>query len=176
MVISPTNINHNIPLELYIKDIKLSKIHVYEYLGVHIDDMLTMGSHIEKTCTSVQKKYGILCKIQRYVSEETALLVYKVMIRPHFDYGDYMIDSGTQNNIDKLERIQDRILRTKEYKCVEKRENIDVLKARYAVEKLCVRRKRNLLKIMFNESHNDDNIDYYRPERVLRSEDKVKIK
>ena len=29
---------------------------------------------------------------------------------------------------------------------------------------------------MFNESHNDDNIDYYRPERVLRSEDKVKIK
>ena len=82
----------------------------------------------------------------------------------------------TQINIDKLERIQDRILRTIEYKCVEKRENIDVLKARYAVEKLCVRRKRNLLKIMFNESHNDDNIDYYRPERVLRSEDKVKIK
>ena len=29
---------------------------------------------------------------------------------------------------------------------------------------------------MFNESHNDDNIEYYRPERVLRSEDKVKIK
>ena len=57
------------------------------------------------------------------------------MIRPHFDYGDYMIDSGTQNNIDKLERIQDRILLTIEYKCVEKRENIDVLKARYAVEK-----------------------------------------
>ena len=63
MVISPTNINHNIPPELYIKDIKLSRIHVYEYLGVHIDDKLTMGSHIEKTCTSVQKKYGILRKI-----------------------------------------------------------------------------------------------------------------
>ena len=91
IVITPTNINHNISLELYIKDIKLSQIHVYEYLGVHIDDKLTMGSHIEKTCTSVQKKYGILRKIWRYISEETALMIYKVMIRPHFDYGDYMI-------------------------------------------------------------------------------------
>ena len=46
-----------------------------------------------------RKKYGILRKIRRYISEETAILIYKVMIRPHFDYGDYMIDSSTQKNI-----------------------------------------------------------------------------
>ena len=57
------------------------------------------------------------------------LLIYKVMIRPHFDYGDYMIDSGTQKNIDKLERIQNRFVRTIEYKSTEKRENIDALKS-----------------------------------------------
>ena len=56
MVISPTNITHNIPLELYIKDIKLSQIHVYEYLGVHIDDKLTMGSHIEKNMYKCAEK------------------------------------------------------------------------------------------------------------------------
>ena len=38
------------------------------------------------------------------------ILIYKIMIRPHFDYRDFMIDSGTQNKLDKLEGIQDRIV------------------------------------------------------------------
>ena len=134
-----------------------------------------MNAHIDKVCINVQKKYGILRKIRRYIREDTAILIYKVRIRPHFDYGDYMVDSGTQNKIDKLERIQDRIVRTIEFKhTAENRENIDKLK--YNIEKLCVRRKQNLLKIMFGQSRNEMNIDSYRPERILRSRNKVKLK
>ena len=88
-----------------------------------------------------------------------------------------MIDSGTQCKIEKLERIQDRIMRTIEYVYdVDKRENIDILKVRYNIENLGVRRKRNLLKIMFNQSQNVENIDSYRPDRTLRSCDKIKLK
>ena len=129
MVITPVNIDCNTLLNLYINDVKLSQVHAYEYQGVYIDDKLTMETHIDKICTNVQKKYGILRKIRRYIREETALLIYKVMITPHFDYGDYMIDSGMQKNIDKLERIQNRFVRTIEYKSTEKRENIDALKS-----------------------------------------------
>ena len=51
------------------------------------------------------------------------------MIRHHFDYGDYMIDSGEQCKIDKLDCIQDRIIHTIEYAYdVDRRENIEVLK------------------------------------------------
>ena len=98
-----------------------------------------MNAHIAKVCISVQKQYGILRKIRRYISEETVVLIYKVMIRSHFDYGDYMIDSGTQKNIDKSELIQERIVRTIEYKFVlGNRENIDNLYAKYNIEKLYV--------------------------------------
>ena len=136
-----------------------------------------MNPYIDKVCVSVQKKYGILRKIRRYISEETALLIYKTMIRPHFDYGDYIIDSGIQSKIEKMERIQDRIIRTIEYKYImEERDDIDKLKTRYNIEKLYIRRKRNLLKIMFGQSLNTDNIDYYRPERILRSRHKIKLK
>ena len=86
-----------------------------KYLGVLIDDKLTMGAHIDKVCTNVQKKYGILRKIRRYLSEETAVLIEKVMIRPHLDYGDYIIDAGIQCKIDHMEGIQDRIICTVEY-------------------------------------------------------------
>ena len=41
---------------------------------------------------------------------ETAILIDKVMIKPHFDYGDYMIDSGVQCKTEKLDCIQDRII------------------------------------------------------------------
>ena len=87
------------------------------------------------------------------------------MIRPHFDYGDFMIESGTQNKIDKLEHIQNKIVRMIEYVYDDaKRENINVLKLRYNIEKLEIRRKRSLLKIMFSQSHMIENIDSYRPE------------
>ena len=83
---------------------------------------------------------------------------------------DYIIDSGTQCKIDKLERIQERIVRTTEYEYkVDKRENIDALKIRYNIENLKTRRKCNLLKIMFNQSRDCENIDHYRPERILIS-------
>ena len=47
---------------------------------------------------------------------------------------------------------------------MDKHENIDVLKTRYDIENLETIQKRNLLKKMFNESHNVENGDSYRPE------------
>ena len=94
-----------------------------------------MGSQIDKVCTSVQKKYGILRKICRYISQETALLIDKVMIRPHFDYGDFRIDSWVQSKIEKMERIQDKIVRTIEYEYrPEKREDIKLLRLRNNID------------------------------------------
>ena len=112
MIVTPSNSTYTVTKNLYIGCTKLSQVHTYEYLGVVIDDKLNMGAHIDKVCVNVQKKYGILRKIRRFISERTAILIYETMIRPHFDYGDYVIDSGTQEKIDKLERIQDRIVRT----------------------------------------------------------------
>ena len=60
----------------YMRDTNSSQVHEYEYLGVHIDGKLTMGAQIDiMVCTNVQKKYGILRKICRYISLDTALLI-----------------------------------------------------------------------------------------------------
>ena len=153
MLISPAQIDCTVDCNVKIGDSLLSRVHVYEYLGVHIDDKLNMNAQIDKVCKKVQQKHGILKKIRRFVTQGTALAIYKTMIRPHFDYGDYMIDSGCQNKIRKIDRIQDKIIRTIEYKWTkEKRENLDILRVKYNIEKLVVRRKRSLLKIMYKQS------------------------
>ena len=37
---------------LHINDVELSQVYVYEYLGLLIDDKLTMGAHVDKVCTN----------------------------------------------------------------------------------------------------------------------------
>ena len=41
-LLSPSHNDCMIPKDLYIRDIKLSQVHFYDYLGVSIDDKLSM--------------------------------------------------------------------------------------------------------------------------------------
>ena len=168
MFVTPLNSEYMLTVGSSIGHVKLSQVHVNEYSGIYIDDKLTMIAQIDKVCMNVQNKYGILRVVRSYISLETAVMLYKVMIEPDFDYGDYMIESEAQGKIDKLERIEDKIVRTTEYEYgIDKHEDMDILKIRYNIEKLCITRKRNLLKIMFKQSHKNENIDYYRPDKFL---------
>ena len=109
MLINPSSTCEDVPCKITIGTTSLSRVHVYEYLAVHIDDRLNMSNQIDNICKKVQQKHGILKKIRRFISEETALSIYKTMIRPHFDYGDFLIDSGVQSKIDRIDKIRFRI-------------------------------------------------------------------
>ena len=173
MLINPLSTKDVSSWKIMIDDKALSRVHVYEYLGVQIDDKLNMSNQIDNICKKVQQKHGILKKIRKYIGMRTALSIYKTctMIRPHFDYVDFIIDSGIQS------KIQDKIIRTIEYRWKrEDCEDIENLKESYRVETLSDRRKCSLLKIMYKQSHIDNNIDTYRPDRILRSSKKVKMK
>ena len=154
----------------------LQNVRKYEYLGVIMDDKLCMDGHIDHIIKKVQGKLCILRKFRRHITEQTALRIYKCLIMCHFDYGDFVIDSGSKANIDRLNRLQIRTLRCIEYRLdPTQRLGIADLYHRYHLEPLDKRRKRNLLKILFKESKNECNIDMYRPERTLRSSKNVKL-
>ena len=154
----------------------LQHVSKYEYLGVIMDDILDMNNHIEHITKKVQVKLSILRKIRRHITENSAMRIFKGLIMCHFDYGDFVIDSGTRVNIDKLDRLFVRALRCIEYRLdAAKRSELPVLCHRYNLESLETRRKRNLLEIMYKESKEKSNIDIYRPKRVLRSNANVKL-
>ena len=103
-----------------------------------------------------------LRKIRRHISTQTALRIYKGLILCHLDYryGDFVVDSESKVNIDKVDNPQKRSLRCIEY-CLDasKRKTIEELYHEFNVEPLSVRRQRNLLKIMYGESKDIVNID-----------------
>ena len=130
--------------------------------------------------TSIKKantKVGMLSKIRRFISQKTAINIYKCMIRPHLDYIDFVVDSGTSDRISRSDHLQEKAVRRIEY-CIDKheRKEIDILQEEYNIEPFVLRRKQNLVKIVHKTSKVKANVDISRPKIDLRSKPKVNLK
>ena len=84
MIVKHTKVPAGPSLE--IGDIKINSVQQYEYLGMLLDDKLTMNEYADAVWKKANTKVGILAKIRRFISESTAAKIYKSMIRPHLDY------------------------------------------------------------------------------------------
>ena len=88
---------------------------------MHIDNKLSMHKHVDNILKKAINKLGILYKICKFISTDTRLSTYKALIHPHLEYGDFIIDSSSKTNIDKLEKFQEKCLRLSEYQAPEKK-------------------------------------------------------
>ena len=142
-----------------------------------LDNRLSMNDQIDNMWKKANIKVGILAKIRQFISQKTAINIYKCMIRPHLDYIDFVVNSGSSDRIKKLDRLQEKAIQRREY-CFDKesRREINVLQADFNIESLSLRRKRNLVKIVYRTSKDTVNIDNSRPNIDLRSKPKVKLK
>ena len=53
----------------------------------------------------------LLAKLKRYLKDDTALLIYKSMILPYFDYADVIFCKANKKDLDKLQKLQNKCLR-----------------------------------------------------------------
>ena len=162
---------------VHVNNTCISTVNSYEYLGMIMDNRLAMNDHIDNMWKKANMKVGILSKIRRFISQKTAINIYKCMIRPHLDYIDFVVESGSSDRIKKLTRLQEKAIRRIEY-CFEKesRKEIAVLQSDFNIEPLSLRRKRNLVIIVHKTSKNNVNIESFKPNIALRSKPKVKLK
>ena len=172
-----SNRHENLSNPIMIGNDLLHKVSQYEYLGVIIDQDLKMVTQVDTMFKKANSKLGILSKIRRFITEETTVRIYKTMIRPYLEYVDFVIESCTKERVDKIDQLQKRALRRIEYCCnPEQRETYKFLGSKYNIEELHVRRKRSLLRHMYINSKDINNIQVKRHEKNLRSTKKVKMK
>ena len=142
-----------------------------------IDQNLNMNSQIESMYKNANKKLGILSKIRMFISCNTACRIYKTMIRPHLEYVDFIVESGSKKLISKLDRLQERAIRKIEYcKHPEDRQEYSLLEKEYGIESLTKRRKRNLIGQMYYQSKVEINIVKNKCDRSLRSNKNIRLK
>ena len=108
---SKTKINSTTLPELSIDGTPLQRVQTYTYLGMKLDEQLSLETHANSVIKKVANKLYQLTKIRYLVSKKAALLIYKNMILPLMEYGDIFLHSASQKIRKKLQVLQNKALR-----------------------------------------------------------------
>ena len=86
------------------------------------------------------------------LKDETALLIYKTMLLPYFDYADVIIDKANKKDTDRLQTLQNKCLRI--CLCKERRFNTDMAHKLANTPFLEDRREAHTCNFMFKRKSN----------------------
>ena len=169
--------NENVEYEnINISGNTIERVCSYHYLGVELDSNLTFDKHLDNVVSKCNQKLYIFRKIRRFISESTALLVYKQTIRPLVEYCSFIFNTGKKAKIDKIDKVQSKcicIIENCNNKMMKKDE--DILCKEYNLTSLQQRRDVQLGCIMYKYSRNALYVDNSVNRENLRSEGKIKF-
>ena len=77
----------------------VSKVNVHKHLGLILDPKLSFVSHIDEKIKKAKKVIGILKYLSQYIPLKTLDQMYKIFIRPHFDYCDVIYHTPHLTNL-----------------------------------------------------------------------------
>ena len=97
---------------LYMSGRPIQNVPSFKYLGFFLDATLNFKVHINDVIRKVIHKRILLSKMMPYLSKPVALSIYKMMILPYFDYCDIIYSKACKNDLDKLQRLQNKCLKT----------------------------------------------------------------
>ena len=80
-------------------------------LGLEIDEELSFVSHIDKLCTKISQRVGILRKSRTYLPFKQRMLFYNSMIRPVMNYVSVIWTSCNQESLGRVLKLQKQAAR-----------------------------------------------------------------
>ena len=89
----------------------IDKVDEYKYLGMMLDARLRFDRHAKYVRSKIIPKMRTLGKIRNVVTKNTALYLFNSLIKPVFEYNDYIYDPLTQDDANSLEVLQNSCLR-----------------------------------------------------------------
>ena len=85
---------------LVFNNIPVKLVEETKHIGLILDNKLSFFSHINDKLAKAKRRLGTMKQLKKYVSYSVLENVYKLYIRPHFDYGDVVYHT-TDINIDR---------------------------------------------------------------------------
>jgi hypothetical protein len=107
-----TNRDKNCNKQLFIRNNAISRVNEAKFLGVTIDDRLTFRGHIKSVRGRIGRSIGVLRRLSYYVPEDIMRKLYFSLIYPFIIYGIPAWGAQSQTELSKLQRLQDRAVRT----------------------------------------------------------------
>jgi Reverse transcriptase (RNA-dependent DNA polymerase) len=101
----------NCDLNLYINNSKIMKVTSCKYLGVFIDETLKWKTHIDYIYKKLVKFVGIFYKLRSVLPFDCLKKMYFAFVHPHLLYGIEVYGNATITALDKLNKLNNKILR-----------------------------------------------------------------
>ena len=105
--------NHDIPF-----------MDALKYLGVVIDEQMNWNAHINYTVKKLSYAARIFSIIRHYVNKQTLTKLYYGFAYPHIKYGIVSWGSACQTYLEKIQVMQNNIIRIINFKFVKDRVNL----------------------------------------------------
>ena len=143
------NMNYDTLPKLKLFSENLNYVESCDYLGIRLDCKLNMNAFSVKVKSSVLHKIYMLSKIRKFLTLEAAVLVFKNMILPYFEYGNVFLSICEESILKKLDRIYIRGIKIalKSYDKIDEKTLLDKIK----LLPLKSRREISISKLMFNK-------------------------
>ena len=96
---------------LEINGTQLNRINFTKSLGVLIDENLTWSNHINAISKKISSGIGSIKRISHCVPPATLQNIYHGLVQSHFDYCSVVWGNCTKTLSDKLQKLQNRVVR-----------------------------------------------------------------
>ena len=101
-----TTIGHSLTVQ--IEGHEIDRVPHTKSLGIYIDQNLSWFKHVNETAKIVSSGIGALKRLRPFICEDTAILLYRALIEPYFDYCSPVWDGLSNELADKLQKLQSR--------------------------------------------------------------------
>ena len=104
--------NGTVEMNMQIGGVKIEQSHSIKLLGVNIDSDLNFSNHIREVCIKSSQQIGVLTRLRNLIPTPAKLQLFKAAILPHLTYCSTVWHFCRASDRRKLERLQERALRT----------------------------------------------------------------
>ena len=111
LICNSRNIHHDASLNITVDGTNLEQVSSFKYLGVMLDSELTWSPHIDLMCNKISQNVGALRRLSQFLPDFLLNKVYVSNIQPLFDYCCTVWGNSSQDNINRLQRLQNRAAR-----------------------------------------------------------------
>ena len=174
------NIRNNVELDVRMQGETIESVSQFKYLGVTLDKHLSFDTQIDKLCSKVNSRNGLLKRVRNFVSRDLATRLYKSLIDPHFRYCNYIYSSCSLTNKCKLQIAQNNSLRA--IARVDNRFSTETLHTELGIDWLDITVNKTLSIEMYKNVHNLNpyrncaKVQWLSHERQLRSGSQAELR
>ena len=92
---------------IMINDTKIEYVCSFNFLGIHINDVVNWKSHVDHISRKIAKVIGILHRLKNFLPQNILLTIYNSLIVPHLNYGALL----WENSCEQIFKLQKKAIR-----------------------------------------------------------------